>query len=100
MFEDDVDAMEALMAGDTDAELILLDHINMPRMNGGEFVEAYRALPKAQQSAVVVVMLTSFPHPEDRQQAVALGLSEAFCQKPLTPEMAEQIVTMHFPDRV
>ena len=69
-------------------------------MNGWEFVEAYRALPKAQKSAVVVVVLTTSPHPDDHPRAVGQGLSEAFCQKPLTPEMAEQIVTMHFPDRV
>lgn len=38
--------------------LILLD-VNMPGLNGIQFLEAYRRLPQAQRTATVIIMLTT-----------------------------------------
>gem|GEM_PF-4596029 len=40
------------------AALIFLD-INMPQMNGFDFLDAYQQLPLAQRQVIVVVMLTT-----------------------------------------
>ncbi len=65
-------------------DLILLD-INMPGMNGFEFLAAY-----SQQCArpVPVVMLSSSPDPADRAQALRHGFVRDYLTKPLTPATA------------
>lgn len=61
-------------------EVILLD-LNMPIMNGFEFMEAFQKLtPEKQQAKIVVV--TSSGNPDDMQRAFKLGASE-FLTKPL-----------------
>lgn len=79
-------------------DLIFLD-INMPGMNGWEFLDEYKQLEKAQQGKFVVVMLTTSLHPED--QARAKGMSEIndFMNKPLTVEMLHGVMEKYFPDR-
>src|SRR5688572_18621027 len=45
-------------------ELIFLD-INMPAMDGWEFLNYYEALPEENKSSVIVIMLTTSFNPED-----------------------------------
>jgi CheY-like chemotaxis protein len=75
--------------------LILLD-VNMPVMNGFEFLDAYRQLPLAQQHAVVIIMLTTSLHPRDVQRAGTLPVA-GFLTKPLTAEKVTQLVAEYFP---
>ena len=44
--------------------LILLD-VNMPGLNGIQFLEAYQQSALAAQKAIVIVMLTTSLHPRD-----------------------------------
>jgi len=71
--------------------LIFLD-INMPGMNGWEFLEEYERLDVNFKSSVVVVMLTTSDNPDDRAKAVALNVATDFKTKPLTREMLEEIM--------
>lgn len=64
-----------------DLRLIVCD-VNMPRMNGLEFLEAL----KRQGSKVPVVMLTTDGQPELIQRAKALG-AKGWIVKPFKPEM-------------
>src|SRR5689334_11317729 len=66
-------------------DLIFLD-INMPAMNGWEFLEKYRSLTKEEQGKIMVVMLTTSLFPEDRVKAEELPEVSGFENKPLTTE--------------
>jgi CheY-like chemotaxis protein len=74
-------------------DLIFLD-INMPGMNGWEFLEEYEKLDKDLQSHVIVVMLTTSENPDD--QAKAMHHISDFKTKPLTREMLEEIINKYF----
>ncbi|GHN00811.1 response regulator [Cytophagales bacterium WSM2-2] len=76
-------------------DLIFLD-INMPGMNGWEFLEEYRKLPKELQSQVIVIMLTTSDNPDDKAKALDLNIAADFKAKPLSKEMLEEIVNSHF----
>ena len=76
--------------------LILLD-VNMPGMNGIEFLEEYQHLPLVAQSAIVIVMLTSSLHPRDVQRVGQLGLVADFISKPLTREKVQALLEAYFP---
>ncbi|MGI4759327.1 MAG: response regulator [Janthinobacterium lividum] len=77
--------------------LVLLD-VNMPGMNGIEFLEEYRQLPLATQNAVVIVMLTSSLHPHDVQRVAQLSVVADFISKPLTREKVQELWQAHFPE--
>lgn len=77
---DGVDALEKLEAT-PDARLVVCD-VNMPRMNGLEFLEQL----SARKSAPPVVMLTTEGQPELMQRAKALG-AVGWLVKPFKPEL-------------
>jgi CheY-like chemotaxis protein len=75
---------------------ILLD-VNMPGMNGIEFLEEYQHLPQATQHPIVIVMLTSSLHPRDVQRVAQLRIVADFISKPLTTEKVRELWQAHFP---
>jgi CheY-like chemotaxis protein len=76
-------------------DVIFLD-INMPRMNGWEFLEEYNKLPEEQKGQIVVVMLTTSINPDDRKKAEEMNLVQGFRSKPLTVDMIYEIYDSHF----
>ena len=77
--------------------LVFLD-INMPRMNGWEFLEAYENLPAEQKAEVVVMMLTTSLNIEDRDRALNNPNIRGFHSKPLTEEALMSIMGEYFPE--
>ncbi len=77
-------------------ELIFLD-INMPGMDGWDFLDEYEKLPSEQKGKVVVMMLTTSVNPADEQKAEEKGV-QGFARKPLSIEMLKKIVSENFSD--
>src|SRR5580704_12008541 len=67
----------------TPPELIFLD-INMPKMNGWEFLEQYKHLSAHQKARVVIMILTTSANPDDIKKANEIEEVTGFETKPLT----------------
>jgi CheY-like chemotaxis protein len=74
--------------------LILLD-IQMPIMNGIEFLQAYQLLPPAQRSSTTVIVLSTSVDARDLDRLADLPAAGRL-SKPLTPEKITQVVQLHF----
>lgn len=87
-------------AGDQLPAIIFLD-INMPAINGWEFIEEYKQLLTAdQQESLALVMLTTSMNPDDEKRAMAIPEIDSFKQKPLSEEMLEDIIGEFYPEKV
>ena len=80
-------------------DLIFLD-INMPAMDGWEFLEKYRQLPQAQKASIVMIMLTTSLNPDDQQRAGAIPEIDGFEHKPHRNDRLKEVLKNYFPDRV
>jgi len=92
---DALDYFEKIFASDPHSienapELILLD-INMPIMNGWEFLEAYVPLYASKLSKTRIVILSSTIDPEDFAQAKKYPVVIQFISKPLSIDNLEEL---------
>lgn len=77
--------------------LTLLD-INMPVMDGWEFLEAYHALEEHQKGKIIIIMLTTSLNPDDKTRADDISEVSDFKSKPLSMETLNDIMETHFAD--
>lgn len=77
------------------ADLILLD-INMPEMNGWEFLERYSKLDKELQCQSIIVMLTTSHNEDDLAKSKTFSNVTDFITKPLTKEKMAIICEKYF----
>ena len=74
-------------------DIILLD-LNMPLINGFDFIAALRQLSFPNKENVKIIVLTSSSQPQDIEQAHALGVDH-YLTKPLTVnELQNTIFTL------
>ena len=75
-------------------ELVLLD-INMPVMNGFEFLEKFEKLSLPEKHSVVIVMLTTSLNPSDMARLQTLPNSGVI-NKPLNEVVVKKLLKEHF----
>ena len=78
-------------------ELIFLD-INMPKMNGWEFLTQYKNFDAKQKSKVLIMILSTSANPDDIKRAKEIEEVTGFQTKPLSKEMMIGILNEHFQD--
>lgn len=81
---------EALKEGAPLPEIIFLD-INMPVMDGWEFLKAFDQLPDKIKDKVNIVILTTSINPDDREYAMQQPHVKEFKNKPISAEMVEEL---------
>jgi CheY-like chemotaxis protein len=79
-------------------EIIFLD-INMPAMNGWEFLKAFKTLPPRKSAPLIIVMLTTSLNPDDQKMAEEIDTLDYFLNKPLTEDKVMEIINKHFPEK-
>jgi CheY-like chemotaxis protein len=78
-------------------EIIFLD-LNMPGMNGWEFLEEYKNLSREQRWGTVIVILTTSRNPDDEARARIKHPKTVFMKKPLLRSSLEEILREYFSD--
>jgi CheY-like chemotaxis protein len=77
-------------------EVVLLD-LNMPIMNGFEFIRAFRAMEFSQKQNTLIILVTSSSNPADIATAKQLGI-KYYLTKPLSADRLKEIFLTEFPD--
>jgi CheY-like chemotaxis protein len=72
--------------------IIILD-INMPGMNGWEFIEQYKT--GHNNKALIIVMLPASALPDENMLEHTKGVAAEFRSKPLTKEMLSETITKY-----
>ena len=72
------------------ADAILLD-INMPKMDGFEFLDAATRELGARFARIVIMMLTTSLNPYDQERARQYSVVKDYCNKPLLLEYLERL---------
>jgi two-component system, NarL family, nitrate/nitrite response regulator NarL len=85
-------AVSALMDADNTSipELIFLD-LNMPEMDGFDFLESFKRFPQAVKDKTKVVVVTSSSSQADKERALSFDAVIHFMSKPLSDKDLEKI---------
>jgi len=75
--------------------IIFLD-INMPLMDGWEFIDEYKKLPEDIKSNIIITMLTTSVNPDDEKMANSIPEINYFLQKPLTEKKLSDTINMFY----
>ncbi|HET6228343.1 MAG TPA: response regulator [Bacteroidia bacterium] len=76
-------------------DLIFLD-INMPGMNGFEFLEEYHSLDPKLKSKIVIIMLSTSLNPDDAERAGKIEEVTEFMNKPLMVDTLKTTIDKYF----
>jgi CheY-like chemotaxis protein len=80
-------------------DLILLD-INMPVMDGWQFLKAYTEMVKGLKDSLIIIMLSTSGDPDDFEKAKRFSCVYDFITKPLTRDIIRNIANKYFSEAV
>lgn len=94
-----IDYLDTVLEDDNypSPDLIFLD-INMPVMDGWEFLEEYEKLVEEKKARIILAMLTTSTAPQDKERAKDFNYLSTFITKPLTEQDLKAILSEHFPE--
>jgi CheY-like chemotaxis protein len=76
-------------------DIIFLD-INMPVMDGWEFMEEYNNLQDSQKAHTLIMLLTTSINPSEKKRATETAGISGFMNKPLSVVKFQEIMNAHF----
>lgn len=74
--------------------IIFLD-INMPVMDGWEFLDSYENLKVSQKDKTMIVMMSTSFNPDDKLKAENIKCVDCYKSKPMTYEIIEEIMSTY-----
>lgn len=75
-------------------DVVLLD-LNMPIMNGFEFIQAFNLLNIKDKGNILIILVTSSSNPSDMERAKELGI-RYYLTKPISAEDVKSIILAEF----
>jgi CheY-like chemotaxis protein len=88
------EALDYLSSSESETPALIFLDINMPGMNGWEFLKEYKKLSMKLDRHVIVIMLSTSENPDDRLRSLALSCE--FETKPITKQMLERLIRKYF----
>ena len=96
VFQSGQEALDYLSGPFPSPDLIFLD-INMPAMDGWEFLDRYRKLLRTNKADSILVMLTTSQNPDDEFKTREISEVAGFENKPLLEARLEDLLKKYFP---
>jgi CheY-like chemotaxis protein len=93
--EEALDLLELYKNGDLAKPDIIFVDLNMPIMDGFEFIEAFRRIDLPNKNSITIVVLTSSADPTDISRAKELGVKYYF-NKPLSKDEIKKMIGQEF----
>lgn len=93
--EEALDLLELYKTGDLSKPDIIFVDLNMPVMDGFEFIETFRKMDLPDKDSITIVVLTSSADPSDISRAKRMGVKYYF-NKPLSKEEIKKLIGQEF----